>query len=53
MTKEICTHYLKQVCPLNLLIFRIYEEAKGLGTMIKAEIFESSGRDKFIKIYGN
>ena len=44
----------KTSLPSELVDFRIYEEAKGLGTMIKAEIFESSGREtnllKFMEI---
>ena len=44
----------KTSLPSELVDFRIYEEAKGLGTMIKAEIFETSGREtnllKFMEI---
>jgi len=44
----------KTSLPSDLVDFRIYEEAKGLGTLVKAETFENSGREsnsqKFIEI---
>lgn len=44
----------KTSLPSEFVDFRIYEEAKGLGTIVKAEIFESSGREtsllKFMEV---
>ena len=44
----------KTSLPSEFVDHKIYEEAKGLGTLVKAEIFENSGREsnsqKFIEI---
>jgi len=44
----------KTSLPSELVDHKIYEEAKGLGTLVKAEIFENSGREsnsqKFIEV---
>ena len=44
----------KTSLPSEFVDHKIYEEVKGLGTLIKAEIFESSGREsnslKFLEI---
>lgn len=44
----------KTSLPSELVDHKIFEEAKGLGTLIKAEIFENSGREsnsqKFIEV---
>ena len=44
----------KTSLPSELVDHKIFEEAKGLGTLIKAETFENSGREsssqKFIEV---
>ena len=44
----------KTSLPSEFVDYKIFEEAKGLGTLIKAEVFENSGREsssqKFIEV---
>ena len=39
----------KTSLPSEFVDYKIFEEAKGLGTLIKAEVFENSGRSRTLK----